>query len=85
MEIKGISFLVSYIRGFIIIPVVIDKLVAKVIKAKKGLDSFYYIRGLLVTDYLYLPRVNLNSFRCYNKPKVFYTFYPKLAFLNINL
>jgi hypothetical protein len=62
-----------------------DKLVVEVIKAKKGLDSFYYIRGLLVTDYLYLLKVNLNSFYSYNKPKVFYTFYPKLIFLNINL
>jgi len=59
--------------------------VVEVIKTKKGLDFFYYIRGLLVTDYLYLFRVNLNSFRSYNKPKVFYIFYPKLVFLNINL
>jgi len=62
-----------------------DKLVVKVIKTKEGLDSFYYIRGLLVTDYLYLLKVNLNFFRNYNKPKIFYTFYPKLIFLNINL
>jgi len=62
-----------------------DKLVVEVIKAKEGLDSFYYIRGLPVIDYLYLLRVNLNFFYSYNKPKVFYTFYPKLAFLNINL
>jgi len=62
-----------------------DKLVVEVIKAKEGLDSFYYIRGLLVIDYLYLLRVNLNSFYSYDKPKVFYTFYSKLAFLNINL
>ena len=65
--------------------VVIDKLVVEVIKAKEGLDSFYYIRGLLVTDYLYLLRVNLNSFCSHNKPEVLYTFYSKLAFLNINL
>jgi len=65
--------------------VVINKPLIEVIKAKKGLDSFYYIRGLLVIDYLYLLRVNLNSFYNYNKPKVFYTFYPKLIFLNINL
>jgi len=31
----------------------VDKLAVKVIKAKKGLDPFYYIRGLLVTNYLY--------------------------------
>jgi hypothetical protein len=62
-----------------------DKLVVEVIKTKEGLDSFYYTRGLLVTDYLYLLRVNLNSFYSYNKPKVFYIFYPKLIFLNINL
>jgi len=65
--------------------VVIDKLVVEVAEAKEGLDSFYRIRGLLVIDYLYLFRVNLNSFYSYNKPEVFYTFYPKLAFLNINL
>jgi len=62
-----------------------DKLIVEVIKAKKGLDPFYYIKGLLVIDYLYLFRVNLNLFYSYNKPKVFYTFYPKLAFFNINL
>jgi hypothetical protein len=65
--------------------IVIEKLVVEVIKAKEGLDSFYYIRGLLVIDCLYLLRVDLNSFYSYNKPEVFYTFYPKLAFLNINL
>jgi len=65
--------------------VVINKLAVKVVEAKEGLDSFYYIRGLLVIDYLYLLRVNLNSFYSYNKPKVFYTFYPKLIFFNINL
>jgi hypothetical protein len=59
--------------------------VVEVIKAKEGLDSFYYARGLLVIDCLYLLRANLNSFYSYDKPKVFYTFYPKLAFLNINL
>jgi len=62
-----------------------DKLIVEVIKAKEGLDSFYYIRGLLVIDCLYLFRVNLNSFYSYDKPKVFYRFYPKLIFLNINL
>ena len=62
-----------------------DKPAVEIIKTKEGLDFFYYIRGLLVTDCLYLLRVNLNSFRSYNKPKVFYTFYPKLAFLNIDL
>jgi len=62
-----------------------DKLIVEIIKTKEGLDSFYYIRGLLVTDCLYLLRVNLNSFYSYNKPEVFYTFYPKLTFLNINL
>ena len=65
--------------------VVTDKLVVEVIEAKEGLDSFYYARGLLVIDYLYLLRVNLNSFYSHDKPKVFYMFYPKLAFLNINL
>jgi len=65
--------------------VVINKLAVEVIKAKEELDFFYYIKGLLVIDCFYLFRVNLNSFYSYNKPEVFYTFYPKLAFLNINL
>jgi len=63
----------------------VDKPVVEVIKTKKELNFFYYIRGLLVINCLYLLRVNLNSFYSYNKPKVFYTFYTKLAFLNINL
>ena len=65
--------------------IVTDKLVVEVIKAKKGLNSFYRIKGLLVTDCLYLLRVNLNSFYSHDKPKVLYMFYPKLVFLNINL
>ena len=59
--------------------IVINKLVIEIIKAKEGLDPLYYIRGPLVTDYVYLFRVNLNSFYSYNKPKVFYMFYPKLV------
>jgi len=62
-----------------------DKPVVEIIKTKEGLGSFYYIRGLLVTDCLYLLRVNFNSFYSYNKPEVFCIFYPKLIFLNINL
>ena len=65
--------------------IVTDKLVVEVIKAKEELDPFYSIRGFLVIDYLNLLRVNLNSFRTNNKPKVLYSFYPKLIFLNINL
>ena len=62
-----------------------DKLVVEVTKAKEGLDPFYCIRGLPVTDCLYLLRVNLNFFYSHNKPEVFCIFYPKLAFLDINL
>jgi hypothetical protein len=65
--------------------IVMDKPVVEVIKAKKGLDSFYGIRGFLVIDYLNLLRVNLNSFCTNNKPKVLYLFYLKFIFLNINL
>jgi len=65
--------------------IVIDKLIVKVIKAKKGLDTLYCIRGLPVTNGLNLFRVNLNSIYAYNKPKVFYIFYPKFTFPNINL
>jgi len=59
--------------------------VVEIIKTKEGLNSFYCVRGLLVTDCLYLFRVDLNSFYSYDKPEVFYIFYPKLAFLNIDL
>ena len=62
-----------------------DKLTIEVIEAKERLDSFYSIRGLLVTDYFNLLRVNFNSVCTYNKPKVLYTFYPKFTFLNIGL
>ncbi len=60
-------------------------MVIEVIEAKEGLDPFYNIRGFLVADYFNLLRVNLNSFRTNNKPKVLYLFYPKLILLNINL
>jgi len=62
-----------------------DKLVIEVIKAKKGLDTLYYIRGLPITDSLNLFKVNLNSIYTYNKPKIFYIFYPEFIFPNINL
>ena len=62
-----------------------DKLIIEAIKAKERLVPFYSIRGLLVIDYFNLLRVNSNSVRTYNKPKVLYTFYPKFAFLNIGL
>jgi len=65
--------------------IVTDKTVIEVIEAKEGLDPFYGVRGFLVTDYFDLLRVNLNSFRTNNKPKILYSFYPKLIFLNINL
>ena len=65
--------------------VVIDKTAIEVAEAKEGLDPFYSIRGFLVTDYFNLLRVNFNSIRIYNKPKVLYMFYPKFIFLNINL
>ena len=57
----------------------------EVIEAKERLDSFYNIRGLLVTDYSNLLRINFNPVRTYNKPKVLYIFYPKFVFLNIGL
>ena len=60
-------------------------MVIKVIKAKKGLDTLHYIKGLPVIDGLNLLKVNFNSIYTYNKPKIFYTFYPKFTFPNINL
>jgi len=62
-----------------------DKLIVEIIEAKKGLDTFYSIRGFPVIYYLYLFRVNFNFFYADNKPKVLYLFYSKFAFLNINL
>jgi len=64
---------------------IINKLIIKVIKAKKGLDTLYYIKGLLVINSLNLLKINFNSIYAYNKSKVFYTFYSKFIFLNINL
>jgi len=66
-------------------PIIIDKLIVEIIEAKKGLDTFYSIRGFLVMYYLYLLRVNFNSFYTNNKPKVLCSFYSKFAFLNIDL
>ena len=62
-----------------------DKLIIEVIETKERLNTFYSTRGLLVTDYFNLLRVNFNPIRTYNKPKVLYTFYPKFIFLNISL
>ena len=65
--------------------IVIDKPIIEIIEAKKRLDSFYSIRGLLVIDYFNLLRVKFNPVYPYNKPKVLYTFYSKFIFLNISL
>ena len=62
-----------------------NKLIIKVIKAKKGLDTLYCTKGLLIINSLNLFKVDFNSIYTYNKPKIFYTFYPKFVFLNINL
>ena len=62
-----------------------DKLIIEAIEAKERLDPFYRIRGLLITDYFNLLRVNFNYIRTYNKPKILYIFYPKFIFLNISL
>ena len=65
--------------------IVINKLIIEVIKAKKGLDTLYYIKGLLIINSLNLFKVDFNSIYIYNKLKVLYTFYPKFIFLNIDL
>jgi len=62
-----------------------DKLIVEVTKTEEGLDPFYGIRGFLIADSFHLLRVNFDSFRSNNKPKVLYTFYPEFAFLNVNL
>ena len=66
-------------------PIITDKLIVEIIKAKKGLDALYSIRGVLVIDCFNLLRVNFNSFYANNKPKVLYIFYSKFTLLNINL
>ena len=65
--------------------IIIDKPIIEVIKAKKGLDIFYNIRGLLVVDHFNFFKANFNPIYTNNKLKVFYTFYPKFVFLNISL
>ena len=65
--------------------IVTDKPVIEIIKTKEKLDPLYSIKGLLVTDYFNLFRVNFNPIYTYNKLKVLYTFYPKFIFLNIGL
>ena len=62
-----------------------NKLIIEVIKAKKGLDPLYNIRGFSVIDNFYFFKINLNFFYSNNKPKLLYIFYPKFIFLNINL
>ena len=57
----------------------------KVIEAEKGLNLFYGIRGFLIADSFHLFSINFNFFYNDDKPKVFYIFYPKFAFFNINL
>ena len=62
-----------------------DKPIIKIIKAKKGLDPLYGIKGFLVINSFYFFSINFNFFYSNNKPKVLYIFYPKFIFLNINL
>jgi len=59
----------------------VDKIVVEVIKTKEEFNSFYYIRGLLVTDYLYLLRVNLNFFIVIINLRYFIYFTLNLHFL----
>ena len=62
-----------------------DKLIVKIIKAKKGLDPLYSIRGFLVINSFYFFKINFNSFYSNNKSKALCIFYPKFIFFNINL
>ena len=57
----------------------------KVIKAKKKIDPFYSIKGFLVADSFHFLNINFNSFYSDNKLEILCIFYPKFAFLNINL
>ena len=62
-----------------------DKLIVEVIKAKKGLDPLYSIKGFLVINSFHLLSVNFDSFYNNNKPKVLYIFYSKFAFFDVSL
>ena len=57
----------------------------EVTKTEKGLDPFYGIRGFPVADSFHLLSINFDFFRSDDKPEVLYTFYPKFAFLDIDL
>jgi hypothetical protein len=72
-------------KGLCYYSVVTDKTAIEVAEAKEGLDPFYGARGFPVADCFDLLRVNLDSFRTNDKPKVLCSFYPELTFLNINL
>ena len=72
-------------KGLYYNSIVTDKPAIKVAKTKKGLNSFYSVRGLPVIDYFNLFRVNFNPFCTNNKPEVLCTFYFEFAFLNIDL
>jgi hypothetical protein len=65
--------------------IVTDKLIVEVIKAEEGLDSLYGIRGFLVADSFHLFSVNFDSFYSDNEPKILCIFYPKFAFLDVDL
>ena len=65
--------------------VITDKIIVEIVKAKKGLDPLYSIRGFLVIDCLDLFRIDFNSFYTDDKPKVLYAFYSKFVFLNFDL
>ena len=62
-----------------------DKLIIKTIKAKKGLDPLYSIKGFLVINSFYFFSINFNLFYNNNKPNILCIFYPKYIFFNINL
>jgi len=64
--------------------IIVDKLIVEIIKAKKGLDTFYSIRRFLVIDCFNLLRINFNSFYTNNKPKVLYVFYFKYIFYSLS-
>ena len=58
-----------------------DKLIVKVIKAKKGLDPLYSIRGFLVADNFYFFNINFNFFIVIINLRYFIYFTLNLYFL----
>src|SRR6266568_4957207 len=77
---KSVSFLDKLYEKLCYDFIIINKPAINVTKTKKNLDPFYSAKGLLIINCFNLFRANFNFFYINNKPKIFYTFHPKIAF-----